>query len=95
MDMGDERQGLRLPGVRTDNPDGSFDVEYDIPLALYDCRLDDGVTTHQDIHDTQGEFPAAGNPRTHPESCLAAGIHRTSMTAPHGPAARRRAAFRC
>ncbi len=65
MDMGDERQGLRLPGVRTDNPDGSFDVEYDIPLALYDCRLDDGVTTHQDIHDN--EFPAAGNPRTHPE----------------------------
>jgi FtsP/CotA-like multicopper oxidase with cupredoxin domain len=67
MDMGDERQGLRLPGVRTDNPDGSFDVEYDIPLALYDCRLDDGVTMHQDIHDTQGEFPAAKNPNTHPE----------------------------
>jgi FtsP/CotA-like multicopper oxidase with cupredoxin domain len=65
MDMGDERQGLRLPGVRTDNPDGSFDVEYDIPLALYDCRLDDGVTVHKDIHDN--EFPAAGNPRTHPE----------------------------
>jgi FtsP/CotA-like multicopper oxidase with cupredoxin domain len=67
MDMGDERYGLRLPGVRTDNSDGSFDVDYDIPLALYDCRLDDGVTVHKDIHDTQGEFPAAGNPRTHPE----------------------------
>jgi FtsP/CotA-like multicopper oxidase with cupredoxin domain len=67
MDMGDEGQGLRLPGVRTDNPDGSFDVDYDIPLALFDCRLDDGVTVHKDIHDTQGEFPAAGNPRTHPE----------------------------
>ena len=67
MDMGDERQGLRLPGVRTNNPDGSFDVKYDIPLAFYDARLDDGVTTHQDIHDGMGEFPAAGNPRTHPE----------------------------
>ena len=67
MDMGDETQGLRLPGVRTDNLDGSFDVEYDIPLALFDCRLDDGVTTHQDIHDGMGEFPLAGNPRKHPE----------------------------
>jgi FtsP/CotA-like multicopper oxidase with cupredoxin domain len=66
-DMGDETQGFRLPGVRTDNPDGSFDVDYDIPLAFYDCRLDDGVTMHQDIHDTLGEFPLAGNPRTHPE----------------------------
>lgn len=67
MDMGDERQGLRLPGVRTNNPDGSFDVKYDIPLAFYDCSLDDGVTTHKDIHDTLGEYPAAGNPRMHPE----------------------------
>jgi len=66
-DIGDERQGFRLPGVRTDNGDGSFDVEYDIPLAFYDCRLDDGVTVHKDIHDTQGEFPAAHNPSTHPE----------------------------
>ncbi|MEK6751933.1 MAG: multicopper oxidase domain-containing protein [Chloroflexota bacterium] len=65
MDMGDETQGLRLPGVRTDNADGSFDVDYDIPLAFYDCRLDDGVTLHNDIHDA--EFPDAGNPRTHPE----------------------------
>jgi FtsP/CotA-like multicopper oxidase with cupredoxin domain len=67
MDMGDERQGLRLPGVRHDNADGSFDVDYDIPLAFYDCRLDDGVTIHKDMHDSLGEFPAAGNPRTHPE----------------------------
>ena len=66
-DMGDERQGFRLPGVRTDNPDGSFDVEYDIPLAFYDCRLDDGTTTHKDFHDGLGEYPAAKNPRTHPE----------------------------
>ncbi len=67
MDMGDERKGLRLPGVRTDNSDGSFDVDYDIPLAFYDCRLDDGVTIHQDVHDGMGEFPAAHNPATHPE----------------------------
>jgi FtsP/CotA-like multicopper oxidase with cupredoxin domain len=67
MDMGDERQGLRLPGVRKNYADGSFDVDYDIPLALYDCRLDDGVTTHQDMHDGMGEYPEAGNPKTHPE----------------------------
>ena len=64
-DMGDETQGLRLPGVRTNNPDGSFDVAYDIPLAFYDCRLEDGVTLHNDIHDA--EFPDAQNPRMHPE----------------------------
>ena len=62
MDMGDERQGLRLPGVRHDNADGSFDVDYDIPLAFYDTRLDDGVTMHKDIHDTMGEFPQARQP---------------------------------
>ncbi len=67
MDMGDEHQGLHLPGVRTNNDDGSFDVKYDIPLAFADFRLDDGVTIHKDIHDTQGEFPAAHNPSTHPE----------------------------
>jgi FtsP/CotA-like multicopper oxidase with cupredoxin domain len=67
MDMGDETKGLRLPGVRTDNDDGSFDVDYDIPLAFYDCRLDDGVTIHKDMHDTDGDFPAANNPNTHPE----------------------------
>ena len=62
MDMGDERQGLRLPGVRTDNTDGSFDVEYDVPLAIYDCRLDDGVTLHQDIHDGHGRVPGGAQP---------------------------------
>ena len=66
-DMGDERQGYRLPGVRTDNPDGSFDVAYDVPLAFFDCRLDDGVTTHQDMHDGMGEYPDAKNPAEHPE----------------------------
>jgi FtsP/CotA-like multicopper oxidase with cupredoxin domain len=53
MDMGDETQGLHLPGVRTDNPDGSFDVAYDVPLAFFDCRLDDGVTAHQDVHNAE------------------------------------------
>ncbi len=67
LDAGDETMGYRLPGVRTNNPDGSFDVEYDIPLAIYDCRLDDGVTKHLDIHDGMGEYPEAKNPRTHPE----------------------------
>jgi FtsP/CotA-like multicopper oxidase with cupredoxin domain len=64
-DMGDERQGLRLPGVRTDHGDGSFDVDYDIPLAFFDCSLDDGVTVHHDMHDD--EYPDAKNPGTHPE----------------------------
>ena len=73
-DMGDERQGLRLPGVRRGtttingrpyNDDGSFDVDYDIPFAIFDCALDDGVTLHNDVHDA--EFPNAGNPRKHPE----------------------------
>jgi FtsP/CotA-like multicopper oxidase with cupredoxin domain len=61
IDRGDETDlnGLRLPGLRTDHPDGSFDVEYDIPMALYDCSLDDGVTPHKDAHNGAGE--------THPE----------------------------
>ncbi|MFC9350531.1 multicopper oxidase family protein [Arthrobacter sp. NPDC057013] len=67
LDMGDETRGLRLPGVRTNHPDGSFDVNYDVPLAFYDCCLDDGVTIHKDFHDGLGEFPAAKNPATHPE----------------------------
>ena len=67
MDMGDETQGLRLPGVRKNRADGSFDVDYDIPLAFYDCRLDDGVTLHRDMHDLDGDFPAAKNPAKHPE----------------------------
>jgi FtsP/CotA-like multicopper oxidase with cupredoxin domain len=56
MDNGDETQGCRLPGVRTNNADGSFDVKYDIPMALYDCLLDNGTTPHQDYHNGCGEF---------------------------------------
>ncbi len=59
LDPGDETRGLRLPGVRRENGDGSFDVQYDIPLAFYDCRLDDGVTRHRDYH--------VGCDETHPE----------------------------
>jgi FtsP/CotA-like multicopper oxidase with cupredoxin domain len=67
LDAGDETQGLRLPGVRTNRPDGAFDVAFDIPLAIFDVGLDDGRTIHQDFHDGLGQFPAAGNPREHPE----------------------------
>src|SRR3954462_14795511 len=61
IDRGDETdgRGLRLPGVRTDNPDGSFDVAYDVPLVFYDVALDDGVTPHKDAHNGTGA--------THPE----------------------------
>jgi FtsP/CotA-like multicopper oxidase with cupredoxin domain len=58
-DNGNETTGLRLPGVRTDHSDGSFDVNYDVPLVFFDCRLDDGVTPHQDFHNGCGQ--------THPE----------------------------
>jgi FtsP/CotA-like multicopper oxidase with cupredoxin domain len=46
LDGGDETAGLRLPGVRVEHGDGSFDVRYDVPLAFHDCRLDDGATPH-------------------------------------------------
>ena len=55
-DPGDERFGLRLPGVPNIN---TGRVDYDIPLVLYDCALDDGVTPHKDFHSGCGE--------THPE----------------------------
>ena len=57
-----DRKGFRLPGVRTNNSDGTFDTEFDIPLAFYDCALDDGITPHQDIH-----TPTAECALTHPE----------------------------
>lgn len=49
LDPGDEKKGLRLPGVRVNHADGTFDVKYDIPMAFYDCRLDDGLTPHADF----------------------------------------------
>jgi FtsP/CotA-like multicopper oxidase with cupredoxin domain len=63
LDPGDERiaTGLRLPGVPRprSNADPVPPVDYDIPLVLFDCRLDDGVTGHKDFHSGCGE--------THPE----------------------------
>jgi FtsP/CotA-like multicopper oxidase with cupredoxin domain len=66
LDAGDERdryksgsKSIGLPGRRRPNGDGTFDVDYDIPLAFFDCRLDDGVTPHKDAHNGNGE--------THPE----------------------------
>jgi FtsP/CotA-like multicopper oxidase with cupredoxin domain len=67
QDSGDETKGFRLPGVRTNIvnkkvPNGTFSVNYDIPLVVYDCQLDDGVTPHQDFHIAT---PQCG--LTHPE----------------------------
>src|SRR5262245_3285100 len=58
LDSGDETniKQLRLPGRRVNNPNGTFDVKYDIPMALYDCALDDGITQHQDWHNGCGEI---------------------------------------
>jgi FtsP/CotA-like multicopper oxidase with cupredoxin domain len=71
LDNGDERdryipgsKSLGLPGRRRMNyvdndpnkgPDGTFEVDYDIPLAFFDCRLDDGITPHKDAHTGSGE----------------------------------------
>lgn len=41
---------------------GTFDVKYDIPMAVYDCALDDGVTPHADFN-----VPDAVCGNTHPE----------------------------
>lgn len=66
LDPGDELKGAHLPGVpkyiggnSRNGIDYNQRIEYDIPLALYDCRLDDGVTQHKDAHSGAGE--------THPE----------------------------
>ncbi len=62
LDPGDETSkgatghALHLPGRRVNNPDGSFNVKYDISLALYDCAMDDGVTQHADFHNGCGEL---------------------------------------
>ncbi len=56
LDPGDERDAgihgnaLGLPGIKTVNDDGSFDVKYDIPMAFYDVALDDGVSMHDGMH---------------------------------------------
>ena len=53
-DNGNERdpKTYRLPGV----PNYSTGrVDYDIPLAFYDCAMDDGVTGHADFHNGTGQ----------------------------------------
>jgi len=53
LDTGNESDpapNLRFPGVRINRAAGHFDVKYDIPMAFYDCALDDGVTPHADMH---------------------------------------------
>jgi FtsP/CotA-like multicopper oxidase with cupredoxin domain len=69
IDGGDETQGARIPGVRTDNGDGTFDVQYDIPLAFYDFRTDDGITPHEDTHQPVTAQPWSNNVcgNLHPE----------------------------
>jgi FtsP/CotA-like multicopper oxidase with cupredoxin domain len=59
IDSGNEKYGLRLPGVPYDETDPYSAKKYDIPLFLFDCALDDGVTPHKDFHNGCGE--------THPE----------------------------
>jgi len=58
LDPGDERKGpLHLPGVPVPSLDVNAPnrVKYDIPLVLFDCALDDGVTPHKDFHNGCGE----------------------------------------
>ena len=52
LDPGDERLGLRLPGVP--NPITGR-TDYDIPMAFFDVAIDDGVTGHRDAHNGCGE----------------------------------------
>jgi FtsP/CotA-like multicopper oxidase with cupredoxin domain len=72
LDNGNENEGLQLPGVPGVDDAGHPTVLYDIPLAFFDCRLDDGVTVHHDIHDREfvdvdnNNVPIPGN-KTHPE----------------------------
>jgi hypothetical protein len=53
-DNGDETdpKTYRLPGVLNKE---TRRIDYDIPLAFYDCALDDGVTGHKDFHNGGGE----------------------------------------
>ena len=63
VDPGDETTtGCRLPG-RATQLRRPFNVDYDIPLALYDCRLDDGATPHKDAHNGNGRPTRSGGGR--------------------------------
>lgn len=77
LDTGNEADpapNLKLPGVMVDNdgnpgrnPDGTFNVKYDIPMAIYDCALEDGVTPHADMHTPNPAVPGDTCGATHPE----------------------------
>ncbi|MFL5366381.1 MAG: multicopper oxidase family protein [Myxococcales bacterium] len=69
VDGGDETTGLRLPGIRTNNGDGSFNVKYDIPLVFYDARMDSGIFAHEDAHQPLTPQPWSNNVcgNIHPE----------------------------
>jgi FtsP/CotA-like multicopper oxidase with cupredoxin domain len=65
LDPGDETQGLRLPGV----PQADGSVLYDIPLGLYDCCFDDGVTPHMGLNvGSSLDFGVLQDGRPHPEN---------------------------
>jgi FtsP/CotA-like multicopper oxidase with cupredoxin domain len=72
-DMGEnDPNSMGLPGICRDNVegDGTFEMDYDIPLAFYDVRLDDGTTVHQDFHAADYNKAEFGNVKpgvTHPE----------------------------
>jgi len=55
IDPGDERRGCRLPGVRRPR-NGTFAMDYDVPLIIHDVMFDDGVTPHHDFHNGCGEL---------------------------------------
>jgi FtsP/CotA-like multicopper oxidase with cupredoxin domain len=87
LDTGNEADPApnpKLPGVRVNYGDGSFDVKYDIPMAFYDCRLDDGYTPHADfrigdelILGDQPPVPPAG---TDPNVCGGSHPHQWGKT---------------
>jgi len=73
-DAGDETKGLGLPGVPDLDASGKqVGVKYDVPLAFFDARFDDGVTPHNGAASSGFSKglpmempPQDGN--THPES---------------------------
>jgi FtsP/CotA-like multicopper oxidase with cupredoxin domain len=67
LDAGDETQGLRLPGVRTNHADGTFDVDFDIPLRCTTSAWTTAPRPQGHPRRPRASSRPAGNPRTHPE----------------------------
>jgi FtsP/CotA-like multicopper oxidase with cupredoxin domain len=58
LDANSETTGLRLPAG-----------QYDIPLALYDCAFDDGVTPHDGLNgESSVSYGVIQDGQTHPEN---------------------------